>query len=202
MNVAKDSAVRKKRTRWARGDRRDQLLEVANKLVIQEGIKGLTMERLATAAKISKPVVYSHFENRSDLLVALLQNYWDENDRLVPSGPREGQSYEDHLRESVRAHFDIVLNGSGAVRHILHTVIEDPAIEELRGKREQDLVRRWTKQTLAHFPVSSEDAETLAILYRGALEAATSYVVRHPKKRKSVEEMCVRLPMGVIRSSK
>jgi len=171
---------------------------VANKIVASDGIRGLTMERLSESAKISKPVVYSHFKNRSDLLVALLQHYWDENDRLVSTSLRDGQTYESHLKESIKQHFDVVLNGSGAVRHILHTVIEDPVIEQLRMKREQDLIRRWTKQTLAHFSVSPEEAEHLAILYRGALEAATSYVVRYPKKRRGVEEMCVRMAMGAL----
>lgn len=193
-------APAKKRTRWERGARREQLLQVANKIVARDGVRGLTMERLAEAAKISKPVVYSHFENRSDLLAALLQNYWDETDRSVPNAPHEGQAYEEHLRETVRGHFDVVLNGTGAIRHILHTVIEDPIIEQLRLSREQDLIRRWTKKTLEYFPMSAEQAEHLAILYRGALEAATSYVSRHPRKRSEVEDTCVKMGIASLES--
>lgn len=193
--------AKKKRARWQRSARRKQLLEVANKIVMNDGIKGLTMEYLAESAKISKPVVYSHFRNRSDLLVALLQNYWDENDRLAPAIPQKGQSYENYLRESVRNHFDVVLNGTGAVRHILHTVIEDPVIEQLRKEREQKLIKQWAQLIPEHFPISSEDAKHLAILYRGALEAATSYLVRFPQKRRALEETCVRVGMAALRFS-
>ncbi len=192
---------RKKRTRMARGARREQLLAAANTIVASEGIRGLTMERLSEVARISKPVVYSHFENSSELLVALLQNYWDEVDRRVPNAPRAGQSFEDHLSESVHAHLGVVLNREGAVRHVLHTVIEDPLIEQLRTQREQQVVERWAQKTSAYYSISPEQSELIAVVYRGALEAAASYVSRFPVKRSDVEKMVVRMGMATLRAT-
>lgn len=191
----------KKRSRMLRAARREQLLAVANKIVGAEGIRGLTMERLSEIARISKPVVYSHFDNRSELLVALLQNYWDEVDRRVPPAPKDGQSFEEHLRESVHDHLEVVLNGAGAIRYVLHTVIEDPLIEQLRVNREQLVTERWAQKTLAHFEISTEQAENIAILYRGALEAAASFLSRFPTRRKSIEKMITEMGISILRAT-
>lgn len=188
----------KKRPRMLRSARREQLLATANKIVSTEGIRGLTMERLSEIAKISKPVVYSHFDNRSELLVALLQNYWDEVDSRVPLAPKNGQSFEDHLRESVHAHLEVVLNGAGAIRYVLHTVIEDPLIEQLRIQREQLVTERWAQKTLAYFSISTEQAENIAILYRGALEAAASFLSRNPTRRNSIEKMTTEMGIAIL----
>lgn len=57
--------------RLSRDARRAQLLETAQGIVREEGVDRLTLGHLATAAGVSKPVVYDHFETRSALLIAL-----------------------------------------------------------------------------------------------------------------------------------
>lgn len=57
--------------RLSKDARRAQLLETAQRIVREEGVDRLTLGVLATAAGVSKPVVYDHFETRSALLIAL-----------------------------------------------------------------------------------------------------------------------------------
>lgn len=58
-------------------DRRIQLLDVALELVGREGLHHLTMESVAAAAGVGKPVVYTVFSTRGDLVGALLQRESD-----------------------------------------------------------------------------------------------------------------------------
>jgi AcrR family transcriptional regulator len=68
------SAVRPRR-RLLREERHRQLLDVAWRLVREEGTEALTLGRLAEHAGVSKPVVYDHFATRPEVLVALYQDF-------------------------------------------------------------------------------------------------------------------------------
>ena len=57
--------------RLSKADRRRQLLETALGVIRDEGADRLTLGHLATRAGVSKPVVYDHFNSRSDLLIEL-----------------------------------------------------------------------------------------------------------------------------------
>ncbi|WP_434611115.1 TetR/AcrR family transcriptional regulator [Pseudomonas sp. R1-7] len=63
------------RRRLSRVDRHRQLLEVAWRMVREEGSEALTLARLADQAGVTKPIVYNHFITRSGLLAALYQDF-------------------------------------------------------------------------------------------------------------------------------
>lgn len=63
------------RTRLSRSDRNAQLIEVSWALVRAEGADALTLGRLAEHAGVAKPVVYSHFASRAELLAALFTEF-------------------------------------------------------------------------------------------------------------------------------
>ncbi len=62
------------RTRLTRADRRSQLLDVARSLIEEEGADALTLASVAEKAGVSKPMAYDHFETRTGLLLALLED--------------------------------------------------------------------------------------------------------------------------------
>lgn len=53
--------------------RRKELLDAALRIVVRDGHAAVTMEAVATAAGVTKPVVYGVFPNRETLLSALLE---------------------------------------------------------------------------------------------------------------------------------
>ncbi len=61
------------RTRLTPAARRDQILDVAARVIVQEGLSAATMERVARATGVSKALVYTYFSTRDVLLGALLQ---------------------------------------------------------------------------------------------------------------------------------
>jgi AcrR family transcriptional regulator len=58
-------------TRLTRGERRDALLDAAVELVTSGDIASVSMETVAERAGVSRPLVYKHFANRSELLAAV-----------------------------------------------------------------------------------------------------------------------------------
>lgn len=71
------------RKRLARDARRRQLLEVAWRLVRDEGADALSLGRLADQAGVTKPLVYDHFETRNGLLIALYREYDARQNGLI-----------------------------------------------------------------------------------------------------------------------
>lgn len=78
-----DTSARPRRRyapRMSTDERRVQLLDVALDLVGGDGLHQLTMESVAAAAGVGKPVVYTVFSTRGDLVGALLER---ESDRAT-----------------------------------------------------------------------------------------------------------------------
>lgn len=88
-------------------DRRKQLMAVATKLFSQRGYDATTTAAIATAAGITEPVLYRHFENKRDLFIDVLRactdvltSYWQaaavtpvsaaEQIRLIASSVHDG----------------------------------------------------------------------------------------------------------------
>jgi AcrR family transcriptional regulator len=60
-----------KQTRMSAGDRREQLLDVTKGLVLEQGFHAVSIEAVARAAGVSRPIVYGHFQDLPGLLQAL-----------------------------------------------------------------------------------------------------------------------------------
>jgi AcrR family transcriptional regulator len=58
--------------RLSAADRRAQLLDVTKRIVGDDGLHAVSIDRVAREAGISRPVVYEHFSNLSGLLHSLL----------------------------------------------------------------------------------------------------------------------------------
>lgn len=65
------------------GDRREALLDVTRALVHEVGPGGITMGVVADRATVTRALVYKHFANREDLLVALYRREAQRLDREI-----------------------------------------------------------------------------------------------------------------------
>ncbi|QHM72392.1 TetR/AcrR family transcriptional regulator [Mixta intestinalis] len=63
------------RQRLSREERHTQLVEVAWRIIREEGTEALTLGYLAKQAGVTKPVVYDHFTSRSGLLATLYKEF-------------------------------------------------------------------------------------------------------------------------------
>lgn len=63
------------RQRMKREERRDILLNLAAAIIAEQGADALTLQTLAEAAGVTKPVTYNQFGTRDGLLIALYERY-------------------------------------------------------------------------------------------------------------------------------
>jgi AcrR family transcriptional regulator len=74
-------------------DRREQLLDAALRVLVEDGYTGASIEGIARAAGVSRPVVYDHFGDLATLLSALVQreeeHVLEQLAAVVPTFPDE-----------------------------------------------------------------------------------------------------------------
>jgi len=71
--------------------RREQLLDAALSIIVQQGYGGISVEAVARAAGVTRPVVYDHFPNLGRLLQALVEREeryaLGQLEQVVPEDP-------------------------------------------------------------------------------------------------------------------
>jgi TetR/AcrR family transcriptional regulator len=107
--------------RMKRGDRRQQLIEVAVKFFSEFGFQGASTKSIAEAAGITEAVIYRHFATKKDLYSAILDN------KLKQTGTPE---WMGELRRLASANKDQMLFRSVAGR-ILDSYRQDPDFHRL-----------------------------------------------------------------------
>ncbi len=56
-------------------ERQTEIIEKSINLIATKGIQGLTIKNLSKEIGISEPAIYRHFESKTDILLAMLNNF-------------------------------------------------------------------------------------------------------------------------------
>src|ERR1700727_2237825 len=77
MNPQPPSDAAKTRRRYAPRmapeKRREQLIDAALNVIVEQGYEGVSIESIARTAGVTRPVIYDHFPNLGSLLQALIE---------------------------------------------------------------------------------------------------------------------------------
>ncbi|MGH3665040.1 MAG: TetR/AcrR family transcriptional regulator [Egibacteraceae bacterium] len=96
------------RVRLSAPQRRSQLLDVAGRLFAEQGFHGLSMEQLAEAAGVSKPVLYQHFPSKRVLYLALVNEAIAELEAQVRKALEGTTDNRDRVLRANSVYFDFV----------------------------------------------------------------------------------------------
>lgn len=94
--------------------RRRQLLEVALEKFAARGFHETSMEEIADAAGVTKPVLYQHFHSKQDLFLELLESEGRSLERAVMEGAAAESDPYQQVLAGFRAYFDFVCNRTSA----------------------------------------------------------------------------------------
>src|SRR5436305_7337346 len=108
--------------RMAPERRREHRLDAALSVILEHGYAGVSIEAVARAAGVTRPVIYDHFPNLGRLLRALIEREerfaLDQLDRVVPGDP-VGRDPVDVVAGGVRRFLDAVASRPATWRIIL-----------------------------------------------------------------------------------
>ncbi|OZC85104.1 TetR family transcriptional regulator [Rhodococcus sp. 06-418-5] len=126
------------RTRLSRSDRYDQLVEVSWALVRAEGADALTLGRLAEHAGVAKPVVYSHFASRAELLAALFTEFDDRQTVMLEESLRSApDSLNGRAQAIADSYVGCALAQGRELTGVLAALEGSPELEQVKRTAER-----------------------------------------------------------------
>src|SRR4051812_1264940 len=98
-----------RRVRLPADERREQLLAVAARLLVDGGVDRFTMEGLAAGAGVTKPVVYAHFANADEVVLALARRESRRLDAEVLARLQQATNFEERIDALIGPYLDAFL---------------------------------------------------------------------------------------------
>ena len=126
--------------------RREQLIDAALRVIVEQGYEGISIEAIARAAGVTRPVIYDHFPNLAKLLQALIEREetyaLEQLAQVVPESPGDGDPAE-LFATGVRRFLEAVIARPATWRIILLPPEGTPAIvrEHVQRNRAELLAR-------------------------------------------------------------
>lgn len=136
--------------------RREQLIDAALQVILEQGYNGVSIEAVAREAGVTRPVVYDHFPNLGRLLHALIEREerisLEQLEQVVPDDPGDKDPVE-LLAGGVRRFLEAVASRPATWRIILLPLEGTPAIvrehvETNRARTQERIAKlvRWALQ--------------------------------------------------------
>lgn len=117
-------------TRLPRHQRREQLLEAAGDVFASRGYHATSMDDLAEAAQVSKPVLYQHFASKLELYLALLDRTCDELVTVMEQALDSTEDNAERVVATMTAFYDLVSSQRAAFRLIFESDVGDAAVQD------------------------------------------------------------------------
>ena len=175
--------------------RRRHLLGVARSIVESRGAAALTMETVAQTAGVSRPLLYTYFDNRSGLLQALwdeVASLWDVDSMppveefITDATPR--QVFEERLVANTRWYFDQIEHGGLLFYRLLSEPHLETSVEVLRRRVHDDNVAWWARLVEA-MGIEPQRALVYSSLFNGASQTMWELIAKGEADRAVIEEV-------------
>ena len=102
------SPVKPPRTRPTRVEVRERILDAASKVFAAEGFAGATIDAIGQAAGFTKGAVYSNFDSKDELFLALLDREFELRGAQIATALESGGDTADAARHLSRSVLDSV----------------------------------------------------------------------------------------------
>lgn len=158
------------------------MLEAAGRFFGDCGYAQTTLDQIAAAANVTKPILYRHFDSKKALYLALLQRHRDDLPRFFERVPAE-VPFDQRVEAILEAWFAYVSEHGYAWRMLFRDAGGD---EEIRAFRRATYDR--AREVLAGFiagqergPVPGSEVEPLAEFLRAGGAGLALWSLDHPE---------------------
>jgi AcrR family transcriptional regulator len=172
------------RTRLPRAERMEQTVAVARAMFGERGYAAVTMDGVAAAVGVTKPLLYNYFGNKEQLYLTCLEEAGDALVATVVEAVGETDNPSEALRLGMRAFFDFV-DQDRATWAVLfdETLPAGGEIAERVGAYRTRLRDLIVASTLEQIPPRSragvrDEVEALSTAVMGAAESLVRWWLR------------------------
>jgi AcrR family transcriptional regulator len=169
------------RRRLPPDERRALIEDAAARLFAEHGYSATKLDEIATAAHVTKPVLYRHFDSKKGLYLALLAKHRALLPRFVTPEVTD-EPFVERLPARLDAWFAYVEEQPYAWQMIFRDATGDPEIRAFRAEV-QATARAVLAELIKAQPelsVPEEELEPMAELLRSAMVGLTLWWLDHP----------------------
>lgn len=186
----KKKAEKEPRTRLTPEARRRQLLDVAARLLTENGIEHVQVKDLADVAGVTRPVVYRYFPTRTALIVAVVEDFEQMLEALYASAYMGAlpSSIEAIVRLFVIASCDAIdAKGAGPWR-VLDARTTDPEIASVGAMFHERLIAPWRAKLAELVGASEREVETaLRVVVASGRAVLDRYIDGYLDREEAIE---------------
>jgi AcrR family transcriptional regulator len=128
LSAPASTKTRARRTRRPRAEREAQILDAARSVFAERGYGAAAVAEIATRAGVVEGTVYSYFETKRALLIAVMKAFYEDLISDTESGLRAVRGTENQLRFVIRRHIDTFTSDLGLCRVIIREARPDVAL--------------------------------------------------------------------------
>jgi len=172
------------RTRLPRAEREQQVLDIAHARFAAHGYRAVTMDDVAAAAGVTKPLLYAYFGNKERLYLACMERAGDAMLATVLAAVAAADGPADALRRGLRAFFAFVDEDRDAWRVLFdETLPTGGEIARRVGEYRERLVELVAQSNVDRLPARrrashATEIEALSHALLGAAEALARWWLR------------------------
>ena len=189
------------RQRLSREDRYTQLIEVARKIIHDEGTEALTLGHLAECAGVTKPVVYDHFTSRSGLLAALYREYDLRQTRLMDEMLDKTEAVLSKRAAVIAgAYIDCVQQQGREMPNVMAALTGTPELEKLRHDYAVEFTQKC-RTLFAPFRDGQDLSDAALWAMLGAAEGLSWAVVKNTVGEQQAKQELQRVIVAMVEAS-
>jgi AcrR family transcriptional regulator len=168
------------RTRLPREERMEQTLRVAHALFAERGYGPVTMEEVAAAVGVTKPLLYNYFGNKERLYLACMEPAGEALVAAVVGAVERTSTPREALRAGIHAFFAFVDQDRGSWRVLFdETLPSEGGVARRVGEYRTRIAELVAQALLAQPSVTSQiQVEALSVALLGAAEALVRWWLR------------------------
>jgi AcrR family transcriptional regulator len=133
------------RRRLTKDERRARIMEGAERVFAERGYEAASLDEIAEAAGISKPVIYDHFESKRELHVSLLDSHSRDMLAFMTERVATAQTRADQLEQGFDAFLEYVEGHPYAWR----LIFRDPTASDPEIVRAHERIQRLATESVA-----------------------------------------------------
>src|SRR5947209_7949301 len=182
------------------GDRRETLLDTATEIVAAGDLDALTMEAVAVEAGVSRPLVYKHFANKSELLAAVYRREAAAFDAEIVAAVEEATCLEDMLRAMLRTIFRGAGSRGGTFTILQRAAGRDTTTRTEQRARDRRSVRFFAGVAAKEFGIGIREARAAMSVLLSGIDAVVAQWRAHKgaAQEQYLEDMYVALVLGAL----
>jgi AcrR family transcriptional regulator len=164
------------------GERRELVLEAAGRLFGERGYAHTTLDQIAAAAHVTKPILYRHFDSKKALYLALLQRHRDDLPRFFERVPADLPP-ERRIQAILETWFEYVSEHGYAWRMLFRDAGEDAEIQAFRRAnydRAREVLASFLR-TQAGISIPESEVEPTAEFLRAGGAGLALWSLDHPE---------------------